>query len=281
VTQARHVYSSGGYKVEFEVSGRNPYTFGHLTGQDPEQNKIFGAVIGVITDNSDPMMEGRLKVKYPWMPEGSMGPISSGWARMASLGGGKTGGIYFTPEVNDEVLVIFEQGDVSYPYIVGVLWNKMDRPPGIPGKAVAAGKVNQRIIKSRSGHTIMLDDTTGQEKISILDKNNNGIEIDSVKNEMTIKALGNLTIDVGGKLTINSKLDFVIDSKAQGSIKAVAKLALEGNAGANVKAGASELDMTPASAALKSATVDVQGTAKASVKGSAMVEIQGGIVKIN
>ena len=42
-----------------------------------------------------------------------MGDLSSGWARMASLGGGRNGGIYFIPEVNDEVLVVFEQGDVN------------------------------------------------------------------------------------------------------------------------------------------------------------------------
>jgi uncharacterized protein involved in type VI secretion and phage assembly len=282
VTQARHIFRSGDYKVEFEISGRNPFTLGHLTGQDAELNKIYGAVIAVITDNNDPMMEGRMKVKYPWMPPGDLGSeVSSGWARMASLGGGKNGGIFFTPEVNDEVLVVFEHGDVSYPFIVGVLWNKIDRPPGTPGTVVGGGKVNQRIIKSRSGHVIVLDDTQGKEKITILDKNKNGIEIDSVKNEMTITTAGNLTIDVGGKLTINSKMDFIITSKTQGSIKATSKLELEGTAGATVKAGSSELALDPASAALKSTLVDIQANGKATVKGSGMVEIQGGIVKIN
>jgi uncharacterized protein involved in type VI secretion and phage assembly len=270
VTQARHIYRAGGYKVEFEVSGRNPYTLGHLTGQDPELNKIFGAVVAIVTDVNDPMMEGRMKVKFPWMPKDNFSDLSSSWARMASLGGGKSGGIFFTPEVNDEVLVIFEQGDVNFPYIVGVLWNKMDRPPA---QVVVAGQVTKRIIQSRTGHEIVLDDTPGQEKITILDKNKNGIEIDAVTNAMTIKTAGNLTLDVGGKFVVNSKLDFEIESKTQGSIKATTKLDLESQVAATVKAGASELDLQAATAALKGPTV--------SVKGSAMVEVQGALVKIN
>jgi uncharacterized protein involved in type VI secretion and phage assembly len=282
VTKARHIYRGGNYKVEFEISGRNPYTLGHLTGQDPEINKIYGAVIALVTDVTDPMFNGRVKVKYPWMPNSSMGPISSGWARVASLGGGKNGGIYFTPEVNDEVLVVFEQGDVNYPYIVGVLWNKMDRPPRAPkGQAVVAGKVNQRIIKSRSGHVVVLDDTPGQEKITIQDKNKNGILIDAVKNEMTINTTGNLIFNVGGRFVVNSKMDFSIKSKTKGEINAVTKLDLASNTSASLKVGASALDLQVATAALKSAQVDVQGTAKASIKAAAMVEVQGGIVKIN
>lgn len=282
VTQARHIYRSGRYKVEFEISGRNPYTLGHLTGQDPELSKIYGAVIALVTDIQDPNLDGRVKVKYPWMPKGSAGDISSGWARMASPGGGKSRGIYFTPEVNDEVLVVFEQGDVNYPYIVGALWNKKDKPPeGPEGKALEAGKVNQRIIKSRSGHVVVLDDTPGKEKITIYDKQKNGIEIDSVKNEMTIKTKGDLIFDVGGKFIMNSKLDFAIESKTKGSIKATTKLELESSAAASLKAGASALELQVATAALKSAVVDIQANAKASVKGSAMVEIQGALVKIN
>lgn len=282
VTQAIHIFRSGDYRVEFEVSGRNPFTFGHLTGQDPEITTINGAVIGIVTDINDPMLEGRMKVKFPWMPEGSAGEMSSGWARMASLGGGKNGGIFFTPEVNDEVLVIFEQGNVNYPYIVGVLWNKGDKPPKAPtGTPVLGGQVNQRIIKSKSGHIVVFDDTPGKEKITLQDKNDNGIEIDSVMNKMTIKTKGDLIFEVGGKFVMNSQLDMTLESKAKGSIKVISKLDIEAQSGATLKAGTSQLDLTPASAALKSANVEIQGQAKATVKGTAMVEIQGGLVKIN
>ncbi len=282
VTQARHIYRGGDYQVEFEISGRNPYTLSHMTGQDPEVNKIYGAVVGLVIDVNDPMLTGRVKVRFPWMPMGNMGPITSAWARMASFGSGMNRGIYFTPEMNDEVLVIFEHGDVNYPYIVGALWNKIDRPPmHLPGKAVMAGMVNQRIIRSRSGHVIVMDDTPGQEKIVIQDRMKNGIEIDTIQNELTITTLGNLTFNVGGRFVVNSNLDFAIESKTKGAIKAAANLELESKGVASLKAGASQLDMTAASAALKSVAIDVQASAKASVKAGAMVEIQGALVKIN
>ena len=273
VTQARHIIRGGEYNVEFDVSGRNPYTFGHLMGQDPEINKIYGAVIALVTDLNDPLMQGRVKVKFPWMPESNGAELSSDWARMATLSGGKSG-IYFSPEVNDEVLVIFDQGDVNLPFIVGVLWNGKDNPPDGPsGKAVMAGQVNQRIIKSHSGHVIVLNDTPGKESIIIQDKSGNKIEIDSIKNEMTIKTMGNLTLDVGGKFSLKSKLGFEVKSDTNGTI--------EGNTGIGIKAGASQLDLQAATAALKSAQIDIQANAAASLKGGAMVEIQGALVKIN
>ena len=65
----------------------------------------------------------------------------------------------YLPEVDDEVLVGFEHGDIHRPYVIGALWNGKDQPPLQVSEAVGDGKVNKRVIKSRSGHTITLDDT--------------------------------------------------------------------------------------------------------------------------
>ena len=280
VTQAKHIYRNGNYKVQFEVSGRNPYTFRHLLlGNQHTINKVEGVVVGVITNINDPQKLGRVQVKYPWMPKYNRAELSSNWARVVSMAAGKNRGILFMPEVDDEVLVAFENGDVNFPYVVGVLWNKKDKPPD---GAVVAGKVNQRIIRSRSGHVVILDDTQGKEKISITDKTGkNSIEIDSKTNAMTLKTTGDFTIDAGGKLMIKSKQDMTIQSMAKAGISANSNLNLEAKTGANMKAGASQLDLQAAGAAIKGTKVDVQATAQASVKGSAMVQIQGGMVKIN
>jgi uncharacterized protein involved in type VI secretion and phage assembly len=281
VTAAKHIYRNGQYKVKFEVSGRNPYTFRHLLmGRDHILNKIDGVVIGVVTNNTDPEKLGRVQVKYPWLPKYKGADLSSNWARLASPGAGNNRGIFFTPEIDDEVLIAFENGDANYPYIVGALWNGKDKPP--EGIVVGANKVNQRIIQSRSGHIITLDDTAGEEKITILDKTgSNSIEIDSKTNAMIFKSAGDITIDAGGKLIIKSKKDFTIDSLAKAAINAASNLDMQGKVGASLKAGMSELDLQAAGAALKGTKVDVQATAQASLKGNAMVEIQGGIVKIN
>ena len=287
VTEAKHIYRNGGYKVQFQISGRNPYTFRHLLlGNQHKINKVDGVVVGVITNINDPQKLGRVQVKYPWMPKYNGAELGSNWARVVSMAAGKNCGILFMPEVDDEVLVAFENGDVNYPYVVGVLWNKKDKPPD---GAVVAGKVNQRIIRSRSGHVVILDDTQGQEKISITDKTGkNSIEIDSKTNAMTFKTTGDFTIDAGGKLTIKSKQDMTIQSMAKAGISANSNLNLEAKTGANMKAGTSQVDLQAAGAALKGTKVDIQGTAQTaiqgaqtSVKGSAMVEIQGALVKIN
>ncbi len=67
-------------------------------------------------------------------------------------------GLYILPEVDDEVLVAFEHGNPSTPYVLGGLWNGKDKPP----EANSDGKNNMRVLKSRSGHVIRLDDTAGR-----------------------------------------------------------------------------------------------------------------------
>ncbi len=287
-TEARHIYRNGSYKVQFQVTGRNPYTLRSLLlGKEHETNKLYGVMPALVTDINDIESLGRVRVKFPWMPESSQ---SSAWARLALPGAGAERGIFFIPEINDEVLVAFEHGDPSSPYVVGALWNHKDVPPKAPaGAAVAAGKVNQRIVRSRTGHVIVLDDTQGQEKITIQDKTGkNSIEIDSTKNAMSITTQGDLTIDVGGKLTIKSKMDFLVQGQAKGEIKAQSNLDMQAQTGASLKAGQSQLDLQAAGAALKGTKVDLQSQtqtniqgAQTAVKGSAMVEIQGAMVKIN
>jgi len=193
---------------------------------------------------------------------------------MASLGSGKDGGVYFMPEINDGVLVLFEQGDVNHPYIVGVLWNSKDKPPAGPsGTPVVGGQVNQRIIRSKSGHVVVMDDTPGKEMILIQDKSGNKIQLDSVKNELTIKTTGNMTLDIGGKFAMEAKGGFEIKTTATGKI--------ESTGGLDIKVAATELNLQPSQAALKAPQVNVEGQAQTSIKGNAMVQIQGGIVKIN
>jgi phage protein D/phage baseplate assembly protein gpV len=284
VTEARHIWNRDGYTVKFQVSGRNPYSIRHLLqGKEPGLNRINGVVVAKVTNLLDPERLGRVQVTYPWMPTKNGAEHSSNWARLAVSGGGKNRGIFFTPEVDDEVLVAFEHGDPSFHYIVGALWNKMDKPPTGMGEILAGGgkEVNQRVVRSRSGHTIIFDDTKGEEQIIIRDKTEkNSIVINSKDNSMMIKTEGDFTIEAGGKFTVKSKRDFSLASQAKGAIEAKSTMEVKGQS-ATVKAGSSELGLKPTGAELKGMKVDVQANTQASIKGSAMVEIQGALVKIN
>jgi uncharacterized protein involved in type VI secretion and phage assembly len=264
VTQARHTWRAGVAKVTFEVSGQNPYTFrqilsGDGPGNSSDGGRIVGPVIGVVTDNLDPMMLGRVKVKYPWMPSVNGMEIASNWARVASPGAGATRGISFTPEINDEVLVVFEQGDFGRPYIIGGLWNSLDRPPMAAGPSVLGSQTVKRIIRSRSGHMIVLDDTTGAEKILIQDKSGqNKIVIDSIQNTITISGMKDIVLEPKGNFTVN----------ALGQVK------ITGQAGVQVE--------TNATLGLKGITTTVEGTGSATLKTSAgQVAINGPAVNIN
>src|SRR5687768_7153196 len=86
--------------------------------------RMYGVVIGIITNNKDPDKLGRVKVKFPWLSDTD----ESFWARTATPMAGNQRGMYFLPEVDDEVLVAFEHGDLRFPYIIGALWNGKDKP---------------------------------------------------------------------------------------------------------------------------------------------------------
>jgi phage protein D/phage baseplate assembly protein gpV len=202
ITSARHIHTAAeGYVTQFTVSGHSAATL--LSVLTPESNgkPTGGLVIGIVTDNADPDGGGRVKVKYPWLSPDH----ASDWARVVSAGGGNQRGIEFLPEINDEVLVGFEQGDVHHPYVLGGLWNGQDKPPADKSKAVSGGKVQQRVIRSRAGHTITLDDNDGAGGITIADKNGNSILIDSGSNKLEITMQGDVEVKSQGKMSFKAQ----------------------------------------------------------------------------
>jgi uncharacterized protein involved in type VI secretion and phage assembly len=196
--------------------------------------RLFGLVVGVVTNNQDPDDLGRVKVRFPWLSDAE----ESHWARIAVPMGGKERGTYFLPEVDDEVLVAFEHGNPGFPYVLGALWNGKDAPPATNGD----GKNNLRLIKSRSGHVIKLNDEDGKETIEIIDKSGkNSIVIDTAKNT----------------LTITSDKDIAL-AAAQGTIKLEAqKIELKSSADTKIEAGAGMDVKASATLNVKGATVNL------------------------
>jgi uncharacterized protein involved in type VI secretion and phage assembly len=191
------------------------------TEQQKIASRIHGAVVGIVTNNQDPEGMGRVKVKFPWLNDQD----ESDWARITSLMAGKERGLYFLPEVDDEVLVLFEQGDVRFPYIIGALWNGKDAPP-IKNDD---GKNNIRLIQSRSGHVIRLNDENGKETIEIIDKSgNNKIVIDTSKNAIAITSNKDITLSAPqGTIKLEAK---------EIQLKSTAATKLEASAGIDIKA---------------------------------------------
>lgn len=202
--------------------------FSQLLIPADQSSRVYGMVVGVVTNNKDPDALGRVKVKFPWLSDTD----ESHWARVVTpmAGGGR--GFYFIPEVDDEVLVGFEHGDVRLPYVLGSLWNGKDKPP----EKNDDGKNNLRAIKSRSGHLIRLDDTDRQGKIEIIDASaKNKITISTKDNSITIEADADITIKSSkGKLVLQGQ-GVEITSKAAVKIEATSNMDLKSSGQLNIK----------------------------------------------
>jgi uncharacterized protein involved in type VI secretion and phage assembly len=276
ITHALHKWRPEGYTVNFSMSGSTPNSVYNLMqpegGQPP--NRVYGVVIGMVTNLNDPDKLGRIKVKYPWLPKSNGAEIESDWVRLATPSGGNGRGIYFAPEINDEVLIGFEQGDPNYPYIVGLLWNGKDKPPEGVGEAVSDGKVNQRVIRSRTGHLIILDDTQGKEKVIIQDAGGKeSIVMDKAGKSITLKSDGDFVFEAKGKFTIKCEQDIAFETKG--------KFNVDSKQEATLKVTNNLVSIKTAGAELSGLKVDVKASTAASINGNAMVEIKGGVVKIN
>lgn len=179
--------------------------------------------IGLVTDNQDPDDLGRVKIKFPALADDH----ATFWSRVAVPGGGRERGMQFIPEVDDEVLVAFPFGDISVPIVVGGLWNGIDVPPLKTGTAIAGGKVEKRVIKSRSGHTVTLDDAPSGGGITIEDPKGNKIFLDTqtnslkieVQKDIEIKAQGNIKITAQGQLEISAMAGAKVESSATLDLK--------------------------------------------------------------
>jgi phage baseplate assembly protein V len=141
-------------------------------------------------------------------------------------------GLYWLPEVDDEVLVAFEHGRPDSLYVLGGLWNGKDKPP----EDNKDGKNNVRVLKTRSGHVIRLTDADGDEKIEIIDKTGkNSIVISAKDKTVTIGADADITVkSTNGKLKLSGK-GVEITSQAAVKIEASQNVDLKAGAQLNVK----------------------------------------------
>jgi Type VI secretion system/phage-baseplate injector OB domain len=115
---------------------------------------LGGVYYAIVTQNDDPDGPGgRVKVRYPWLPDGDRD--QSHWAPVAVPMVGAGFGAYVLPEVEDEVLVVFLAGDINFPVVIGGGWSQVDRPP----EENQDGKNDFRLIRSRAGHRMVFDDS--------------------------------------------------------------------------------------------------------------------------
>ena len=169
----------------------------------------YGVLPGLVTDIKDPDSQGRVKITLPWSPD-AQGARYEGWARLATLFGGNNRGSWFVPDVDDEVLVAFEHGDPRRPYVLGGLWNGRD---AAPESMDGGGNNYKKVLCSRNGVKVTLDDQDGQEKLLLetpggqkftLKDGPGAVTVeDSNGNSVKLETAG-ITVTASAKVTINA-----------------------------------------------------------------------------
>ena len=161
---------------------------------------FFGKYRGVVTANVDPAALGRIKARVPDV----YGELESGWAMPCAPFAGHHSGFCALPSIGGGVWIEFEHGDPDYPIWAGCWWGSAaERPPELSPSA--ADKV---LLKTKGGHTILLDDTPGSGGITIQANDGKKVVIDQTGIEIsngaaTVKMTAGRVSVNGGALEID------------------------------------------------------------------------------
>lgn len=280
LTSVRHVYAAeGAYLTEFTVSGRADRSLhglvsganGHTRGSSGGP-AIHGVVVAIVTNNKDPDDLSRVKVTYPWLSD----DCESHWARMALPMAGNGYGASFLPEVNDEVLVAFDHGDIDRPYVLGVLYNGKDVPKHSGASLVdSAGKVLVRGLETPGHHRLEFFEQGGDQDAVVLTTGDDKFSLHLDKQNTTIRVTSEGTVEIDAQQDITVKTPGNFDLEAQ-------KITLTAQNGATIDAGAGPAEMKSAvKASVEGTQLELKGSAKADLNGGAMTTVKGAIVQIN
>ncbi len=244
------------------------------TSTAPPQNK--GVIrpqaesqVAEVVENNDPDKMGRVRVKSKW--QDGMTP----WVRVLTSDAGGEHGHYFTPEIGDEVLIDFEEGNPDRPYVVGSKYHGKI-PPEFFNK-----DNNLKAIKTRSGHTLLFNDEDGSESITIKDKNGNTINLDTSGKSISISSKsaisissGNISIKASKNIQIDASENIVMSGKNV-VIDAGEVLSATGKTSAEISSGSAKTIHTS-----KGGDTQLTGT-KSTVNGDTMVTVTGATIKLN
>ncbi|NUT54261.1 MAG: VgrG-related protein [Saccharothrix sp.] len=247
-TSVRHVLEpEHGYRSIVTVSGSPDRSLaglalgGNAAARSP---RMPGLATGVVTDIREVGKgeRGWVRLKFPWLDDNYV----TDWVRTVQWGGVRGGGV-FSPEVDDEVLVGFEQGSLDRPYVIGGLYNGVDRPSphDVPLVDRTSGRVNRRSLVSRTGNRLELLDgltaagvrlETGDKRLDItLDEKTGSVDI-RVRARRGRRVLGSITLTDRGITVDAGRGDLVLKGNTV-SVEATTTASVRGGTEASVDGG--------------------------------------------
>ena len=168
---------------------------------------LGAGMLATVSSLDDPEHRNRVQVRLCAF-DGATQQDAPMWARVVSAFAGDDRGVFFLPDVGDEVLVVFAQGDARFPLVVGGLWNGA---AAAPADTQSGGRNRYKRIRSKNGIVITLDDQDGQETLAletpggqkltlqdgpgtvkVEDSNGNTITLDS--SGVTVQAAASVTV---------------------------------------------------------------------------------------
>ncbi|WP_341890343.1 phage baseplate assembly protein V [Variovorax sp. YR752] len=189
----------------------------------PPAEKVHGVSVATVINNVDSTGEARVQLVLPWLP----GFLP--WARLALPMAGMLRGTFFVPQIGDEVLVIFHQGDLREPFVIGTLWNTIDRPPSL----APTDAVTQRKIRTPLGHELSFDEAT--QSVTLTSNTFSKVTLDPLKAQLSTP-LATVSIGKDGDVTITAATKITLDAPVI-EIKAKTVLTAQSGGTAAVQAG--------------------------------------------
>jgi phage protein D len=270
VTSVEHAYGADGFWTRFVCGARRPMSIVDTLRAAPDGSGLRngGLVVGTVTNINDPEKRGRVRVKYGGLSD----DVESAWARLVTLGAGKSRGLVFLPEIGDEVLVGFEGADARQPVVIGGMFGPKTT---IPNWQVDQGTVAARRITSRLGHVVELSDGTTPATQHVL------IQLADPKHAFRLgKDNASLAVPAGVPIEITSGQAKITIAK-DGSIS-VKGMKIQLTADAELAMSAPIVKITAkASLALEGAVTSVKASGAATVEGTGSLMLKGGQVMIN
>jgi phage protein D len=281
VTETRHLFTGRVYTTEFSVRGLRDNDLLAVLSPQPRLQPGQTLLIGIVSNNKDPKKWGRVRVKFPTLTE----EHESDWARIVAIGAGLNRGFDCLPEVNDEVLVGFEHGDIHRPFVIGGVWNGKDAPPTNVDESVVGGKVRLRTIKTRTGHILQfVEEDKGSSK--------KGVYLDTVyghklycndsdkKIELKTSANHQIVLDDQNKKillqTTSGHVYKLEDQTRKITMSSLGEVEITAPQKITLKVGGSTLEMTMATISLKTAGNTIElGPAGISINAAALATLKG------
>ena len=170
--------------------------------------RTYGVVVATVLGNIDLTGQFRVQINVPFLP----GFLP--WARVAVPMAGLARGTFFIPQIGDEVLVAFHHGDIHEPYVIGSLWNTIDRPPGL----LPTDAVNKRKIRTPLGQEVVFDDVL--QSVSITNTTQQTVSLDPAQAQMTAGlGLASVTLDTAGNITVEGAVSISLTGGISCTIK--------------------------------------------------------------